>query len=324
MEQRTLGNSDLTVSAIGLGCMGMSEFYGETDEQESLATLERALELGMNFLDTADVYGSGTNELLLGKFLPKRRDKVVLATKFGFVREGTLGRIDGKPDYVRSACEASLKRLGVDYIDLYYQHRVDPTTPVEETIGAMAQLVKDGLVRFIGLSEVSGATLKRAHAVHPISAVQSEYSLWSRDIEPTTLPECRELGVSMVAYSPLGRGFLTGAVKDTGTLAADDFRHTVPRFQEEHFAQNLQVISQLEQLAKEKKCRPSQIALAWLLAQGEDVIPIPGTKRRTYLEENAASVDVKLTQRDLDGIDPIMQEVSGDRCTAVGRMFTNM
>jgi len=323
MEFRKLGNSDLTVSAVGLGCMGMSEFYGETDEQESLATLERALELGVNFLDTADVYGNGANELLLSKFLPNSRDKVVLATKFGFVREGTLGRIDGKPDYVRSACEASLKRLGVAHIDLYYLHRVDPTTPIEDTVGAMAKLVVDGLVRFIGLSEVSGATLRRAHAIHPITAVQSEYSLWSRDIEQTTLPDCRDLGVSMVAYSPLGRGFLTAAIKDTSALGDDDFRRTVPRFQEEHFAQNLQLVSQLEQLAAEKKCKPSQIALAWLFAQGDDVIPIPGTKRRAYLEENVASVNVQLTQGDLTRLNGFMDAVSGDRYTPVGRMFTN-
>jgi aryl-alcohol dehydrogenase-like predicted oxidoreductase len=326
MEYRTLGKTGVQISAIGLGCMGMSQHYGPADEGESLATLERALEIGVNVWDTADVYGAGANESLVGKFLARgRRDDVVLATKFGFVvsAEGVRG-ISGKPDYVRSACEASLKRLGTDHIDLYYQHRVDPATPIEDTVGAMAALVKDGLVRYIGLSEASGDTIRRAQAVHPIAAVQSEYSLWSRDVEKGALAACREIGATLVAYSPLGRGFLTGAVKNTAEFDNDDFRKTLPRFEQENFEKNVKVVEDLEALAAEKRCKASQLALAWLLAQGEDIVPIPGTKRRKYLEENAAATEVQLTPADRQRIDGIMEGVAGERYGEFAMRFTNM
>ena len=301
MKARQLGRSGLTVSAIGLGCMGMSEFYGPSDETESIATIHRALDLGITLLDTADVYGPLKNEELVGRAIRGHRDKVVLATKFGIVRTGERGApgVNGRPEYVRAACEASLRRLGVETIDLYYQHRVDPKTPIEETVGAMAQLVKEGKVRYLGLSEAAPQTLRRAYAEHPIAALQSEYSLWTRDPEDEILSTCRELGIGFVAYSPLGRGFLAGQIKRFEDLAADDVRRFSPRFQGENFQKNRELARALEHMAAEKSCRPSQLALAWLLAQGEDVVPIPGTKRRKYLEENAAAVEVEVTTADL-------------------------
>ncbi|MEK0188963.1 MAG: aldo/keto reductase, partial [Oscillatoriales cyanobacterium] len=303
MKQRKLGNQGLVVSELGLGCMGMSEFYGLADESESIATIHRALELGVTWLDTADIYGIGNNEELVGKAIKDCRDRVIIATKFGNVRgsDGSFLGVNGKPEYVRSCCDASLKRLGVDAIDLYYQHRVDPNTPIEETVGAMAQLVQAGKVRYLGLSEAASDTIRRAHAVHPISALQTEYSLWSREPEAEILPTCRELGIGFVPYSPLGRGFLTGKIKSFDTLSEGDYRsQRYPRFQGDNLQQNLQLVEQIEQMAAAKGIKAGQLALAWVLAQGEDIVPIPGTKRRTYLEQNIAAADVALTPAELD------------------------
>ncbi len=308
MKQRTLGTQGLKASALGLGCMGMSEFYGHRDEQESLATLHRALDLGVTLLDTADMYGPFTNEELVGRAIRGRREGVVLATKFGIVRsptDPTVRGINGRPDYVRAACDASLKRLGVEWIDLYYLHRVDPTTPIEETVGAMAALVQAGKVRFIGLSEAGAQTLRRAHAVHPLSALQTEYSLWTRDPEDEVLPTCRELGIGFVPYSPLGRGFLTGQIKRFEDLDEDDYRRQSPRFQGENFQHNLALVAHIEALAAEKGCTPAQLALAWVLAQGEDIVPIPGTKRRRYLEANLKALEIELSAVELERIDAI-------------------
>lgn len=321
MEQRILGGG-IAVSAIGLGCMGMSEFYGPTDDAQSLATLERALELGVTHYDTADMYGSGHNERLLARFLAGKRERVVVATKFGIVRKpGEYARtIDTSPDYVRRACEESLKRLGVESIDLYYAHRLNRDVPVEDTVGAMAELVRAGKVRAIGLCEVSAATLRRAHAVHPVAAVQSEYSLWTRDVEDAVLPACRELGVSLVAYSPLGRGMLTGAITKPEQLAEGDFRRLSPRFQGENLDANLRLVAEVKRLAAAKGCTPGQVALAWLLAQGTDVLPIPGTKRITYLEENVAGAALRLTPEEVGALSAALPRgaAAGDRYPAEG------
>jgi aryl-alcohol dehydrogenase-like predicted oxidoreductase len=305
MERTTLGKSDLTVSRLGLGCMGMSEFYGTGDERESIRTIHRALEMGMNFLDTADIYGLGRNEQLVGKAIRDRRDTAVLATKFGNVRgaDGSWLGVNGKPEYVRSCCEASLRRLGVEVIDLYYQHRVDPDTPIEETVGAMADLVRQGKVRHLGMSEAAPATIRRACAVHPIAALQSEYSLWTRDHEREVLPTCRELGVGFVAYSPLGRGIFGGQIRSLDDVEEGDYRRNNPRFMGDNLTNNLALVERLEEVAAEKKCRPAQLALAWLLARGPDIFPIPGTKRVRRLEENAGALDVTLSPQDLARLD---------------------
>ena len=304
MEQRKLG--ELQVSALGLGCMGMSDFYGETDDTESFRTLDYALDHGINFLDTADMYGPHTNEELLGRYLQGKRDQVILATKFGIMRTRTQWNgINGRPEYVKQAIEGSLKRLQTDHVDLYYLHRVDPSTPIEETVGAMGELVKAGLVRYIGLSEVSAETLRRAHAVHPITAVQSEYSLWTRDPENGLMNALRELGVGLVAYSPLGRGFLTGAFQTPDDIPADDFRKHNPRFQGENFFKNLELVKKIEEFAAAKNATPAQVALAWVLAQGQDIVPIPGTKRVKYLQDNLGSVNVSLSQDELAALDHI-------------------
>ena len=326
MDQRKLGS--LTVPALGLGCMGMSAFYGATDADESLATIDRALELGCNFLDTAEMYGPYTNEELVGKAIASRRDKVIVATKFGIRRAPTpdnpVNRVlDGSPANVRRSIEGSLRRLRSDYIDLYYLHRVDPNTPIEETVGAMAALVKEGKVRHIGLSEASVETLRRAHAVHPIAALQSEWSLWTRDIEDAIVPTCRQLGIGIVAYSPLGRGFLSGRFKSPSELAVDDFRRHVPRLQGENLEHNQRLVAKVEQLAHEKGCTSGQLALAWVMAQGGDVVPIPGTKRRTYLEENLAAAKLKLTKPDLERIESEVPKPAGDRYDRNGMTTVN-
>ncbi|MEK5164249.1 aldo/keto reductase [Paenibacillus sp. FSL R5-0527] len=305
MEKRALGASGLEVSALGLGCMTMSDFYGsDRDEQESIRTIHRSLELGVGFLDTSDMYGVGENEILVGKAIKDRRHEVILATKFGVVRDKGRAHwgINGRAEYVKAACEASLRRLGVDHIDLYYQHRIDPYTPIEESVGAMADLVKEGKVRYIGLSEASPDMIRRAHAVHPISAVQTEYSLWSRDIEDEVLPTCRELGIGFVAYSPLGRGFLTGTIQRYEDLGFDDIRRNFPRFQGQNLQKNLKFVDRIQEIATEKGCTTPQLALKWILMQGNDIVPIPGTKRRKYLEENIGSLQVELTDSDLKRI----------------------
>ncbi|MGA2667626.1 MAG: aldo/keto reductase [Ignavibacteria bacterium] len=305
MEKRKLGTQGLETSALGLGCMGMSEFYGAGDENESIAVIHRAIELGINFLDTSDMYGPYKNEELVGKAIKDRREKVVLATKFGILRtsDPMVRKINGKPEYVKSSCDGSLKRLNIDHIDLYYLHRVDPDTPIEDTVGAMSELVKAGKVRYIGLSEANAATIRRGHKVHPISALQSEYSLWTREIEDEILPTIRELGIGLVPYSPLGRGFLTGQIKTTEDLAFNDFRRHNPRFMGDNLNKNLLLVKKIEEIAKRKKCTPGQLALAWVLSQGKDVAPIPGTKRIKYLEENAGALNVTLTKDELKEID---------------------
>jgi aryl-alcohol dehydrogenase-like predicted oxidoreductase len=308
MQQRKLGNQGLAVSSIGLGCMGMSDFYGSFDDEESTATIHRALDLGVTLLDTSDMYGPHTNEQLVGAAIRGRRDEVVLATKFGILRDPgdkSFAGINGRPDYVKSACEASLRRLGVDTIDLYYQHRVDPRTPIEDTVGAMADLVREGKIRYLGLSEASPGTLRRACKVHPISALQTEYSLWSRDPEDEILAACRELGVGFVAYSPLGRGFLAGKFKQPEDMGEDDYRRFSPRFQGDNFQRNLDLVRHIEELAKEKNCTPGQLALAWVLAQGEDIVPIPGTRHCSHLEQNVAALGIELTGADLARIEEI-------------------
>ena len=327
MKKRTLGKQGLEVSTLGLGCMGMSEFYGPTDEAESIATIHRAIELGVTFLDTADMYGPFKNEMLVGRAIKGRRDGVVLATKFGNMRgpDGSFAGVNGRPDYVRASCDASLGRLGVDTIDLYYQHRVDRTVPIEDTVGAMSELVQAGKVRFLGLSEASAPTIRRAHMVHPISALQTEYSLWTRDPEEEILPTCRELGIGFVAYSPLGRGFLSGRFKKPEDLPADDFRRFHPRFQGENFQKNLDLVARVEEIAREKGCTPSQLALAWLLAHEKDIVPIPGTKHRSFLEENARAVEITLAPADLERIGEVapLGVAAGNRYTDAGMATVN-
>jgi aryl-alcohol dehydrogenase-like predicted oxidoreductase len=320
MQTRELSRSRLFVSALGLGCMGMSDFYGTGEEVESIATIHRAIELGVTFLDTADIYGLGRNEELVGKAIKDRRDEVVLATKFGNIRaaDGTFVGVNGKPDYVRSACEASLRRLQVDVIDLYYQHRVDPETPIEDTVGAMAELVDAGKVRYLGLSEAAPDTIRRAQKVHPIAALQTEYSLWSRDPEGELLNTVRELGIGFVAYSPLGRGFLTAKITSLDELAEDDWRRNMPRFEQANFLRNMELVERIRAVAADKGCTPAQLALAWVLGQGEDIVPIPGTKRRRYLEENVGALDVRLTPEELTEIDSLLPPGGGRRPALYG------
>jgi aryl-alcohol dehydrogenase-like predicted oxidoreductase len=327
MQTRELGRSKLFVSALGLGCMGMSDFYGTGEEAESIATIHRAIELGVTFLDTADIYGLGSNEELVGKAIKDRRSEVVLATKFGNVRaaDGTFVGVNGKPDYVRSACEASLRRLQVEVIDLYYQHRVDPKTPIEDTVGAMAELVKAGKVRYLGLSEAAPDTIRRAHKVHPIAALQTEYSLWSRDPEGELLGTVRQLGIGFVAYSPLGRGFLTAKITNLDELAKDDWRRGMPRFEQENFRRNMELVEKIRAIAARKGCTPAQLALAWVLAQGDDIVPIPGTKRRQYLEENFGALDIRLTPEELTDVDSLIPPgaAAGSRYSEPGMRAIN-
>ena len=325
IQRRQLGNNGPSVSAIGLGCMGMSDFYGQADDERSIETIHRTLDLGINFLDTADAYGPFTNERLVGRAIRDRRDEVILATKFANVRteDGSWLGINGRPDYVRQACDASLQRLGVDTIDVYYQHRVDPETPIEDTVGAMADLVKAGKVRYLGLSEAAPQTIRRAHKVHPISALQTEYSLWSRDPEGELLDTVRELGIAFVAYSPLGRGFLTGQIKSPADLAPDDWRHRNPRFQGENFQKNLDLATQVQSLAREKGCTAAQLALAWLLSRGKDVVPIPGSTRAERVAENAGALDVQLTAADIASLDALAPTVAGERYAEGGMRAVN-
>ncbi len=327
MEHRKLGHSIVNLSAQGLGCMGMSEFYGPRNDQESIGVIHRALDLGVTFLDTADIYGRGRNEELVGRALKGRRDRVTLATKFGNVRdeEGKFIGINGRPEYIRKACDASLKRLALNHIDLYYQHRVDRSVPIEETVGAMSRLIEEGKVRFLGLSEASAPTLRRANKTHPISALQTEYSLWSRDPEDEILPACRELGVTFVPYSPLGRGFLSGKIKSPEDLAADDWRRMNPRFQGENFAKNLDLVKRVGEMARAKNCTPAQLALAWVLAQGEEIIPIPGASRIAHLEENIAAANISLTADDLARINEIAPQgvAAGERYPERGMKVLN-
>lgn len=328
LPRRTLGREGLTVSAIGLGCMGMSDFYGDADEATNLAVLNHALDIGVNFLDTADMYGVGRNEMLLGKVLKTRRDEIVLATKFGNVRapDGAFLGVNGRPEYVAQACDASLTRLGVDHIDLYYQHRVDPRVPIEDTVGAMARLVEAGKVRYLGLSEAAPETIRRAVRVHPITALQTEYSLWTRDIEAEVLPTCRELGIGFVAYSPLGRGFLTGAIRNVDQLADNDWRRNNPRFQGENFDQNQRLVDAVVELARARGNTPAQLALAWLLHQGKDIVPIPGTRRISRLDENAAASTIRLSYGDIERIDSVLHAnvVSGMRYPEAGMASLNL